>query len=69
VKNYSKWQESNVTDEPLKADFRKACDVALSNGLDLEQIYKDQDPEFFIKNDVKIGIAWHFVDDISDWVK
>ncbi|KAK2794195.1 hypothetical protein FQN50_009940 [Emmonsiellopsis sp. PD_5] len=69
VRRYSKWQESNVVDETLKADFRNACDIAIENGLDLEQVYKDQDPEFFIKNGVKIGIARRFVDDISDWAK
>jgi hypothetical protein len=69
VKEYTEWQQSNVTDEKLKADFQKACEVALENGLDLEQVYKDQDPDFFIKRGVKIGIARHFVDDISIWAK
>jgi hypothetical protein len=69
VKEYTEWQESNVTDGKLKADFRKACNVALENGLDLVQVYKDQDPDFFIKHGVKIGIARHFVDDISVWAK
>ncbi|KJF60892.1 uncharacterized protein CIMG_13306 [Coccidioides immitis RS] len=63
------WQESNVVDEILEADFQKACDVALANGLDLEQVYKYQDPEFFIEHGVKIGISRRFVNDISTWAK
>lgn len=27
----------------------------LENGLDLEQVYKDQDPKFFIERGIKIG--------------
>ncbi|OJD20431.1 hypothetical protein ACJ73_08236, partial [Blastomyces percursus] len=69
VKAYTQWQELNVTDDVLKEDFRKARDVALANGLDLEQVYNDQDPEFFIKNGIKIGIARCFVSDITEWVK
>lgn len=37
--------------------------------LSLEQVYNDQDPEFFIKNGVKIGISRRFVNDITEWVK
>ncbi|KAF7588282.1 hypothetical protein BBP40_005936 [Aspergillus hancockii] len=69
VKAYSKWQQSNVADGVLKESFQKACDVALENGLDLEQVYNDQDPDFFIKNGIKIGIARRFVSDITDWLK
>ncbi|KAJ5294901.1 hypothetical protein N7508_009722 [Penicillium antarcticum] len=32
-------------------------DVMLENGLDLEQAYKDQDPNLFIVKGMKIGIA------------
>lgn len=34
----------------LKADFRKACEVAIAHGLDLEQVYEDQNPDFFTQN-------------------
>jgi hypothetical protein len=33
------------------------------------QVNEDQDPEFFIKNGVKRGIARRFVRDIKYWVK
>jgi hypothetical protein len=69
VKEYSEWQVTNVTDHSLKAAFRQACDVMLENGLDLEQIFHDQDPEFFIGKGIKICIARRFVQDIQRWVE
>ncbi|KAJ5630925.1 uncharacterized protein N7484_011025 [Penicillium longicatenatum] len=68
VKEYSMWQMSNVTDGTLKASFRQVCDVMIENGLDLEQVYKDQDPNFFISKGIKIGIARQIVEDIRCWV-
>jgi hypothetical protein len=41
----------------------------LDNGLELEQVYKDQDPEFFIDKGIKMGVARRFVDDIRRWVE
>jgi hypothetical protein len=58
-----------VGDLAWKAGFQKACDVAMAHGLDLEQIYKDQDPSFFTSNGVMLGIARRFVSDIKYWVK
>jgi hypothetical protein len=69
VAEYSDWQQSQVNDEKLKAEFRKARDTALEDGLDLVQIHKDQDPGFFIKNGIKRGIARRFVGDINYWVE
>jgi len=66
---YSEWQQSRVVDEIRKADIQKACNLALDDGLDLEQIYEDQDPGFFIRKGVKRGVARHFVADIERWVK
>ena len=59
---------SNVTDDTLKAAFRQVCNM-IENGLDLEQVYKDQDPEFFIGKGIKMGIARRFVEDIRCWVE
>ncbi|KAK4936947.1 hypothetical protein LTR66_015270, partial [Elasticomyces elasticus] len=53
VAEYSDWQQTQVNDENLKAEFRKARDAALEDGLDLMQVHEDQDPQFFIKNGVK----------------
>ncbi|PYH40040.1 uncharacterized protein BP01DRAFT_378148 [Aspergillus saccharolyticus JOP 1030-1] len=69
VEEYSDWQQSQVRNEALKAEFRKARDAAFSEGLDLGQIFKDQDSAFFIKQGVKRGIARRFVTDIDYWVK
>ncbi|KAJ5737402.1 uncharacterized protein N7483_002527 [Penicillium malachiteum] len=57
IAEYSDWQQSQVNDDRLKEEFRKARDTALEDGLDLVQIHKDQDPGFFIKNGIKRGIA------------
>ena len=63
VKEYSEWQELNVTNDTLKAAFRQACDAILEDGLDLEQVNKDQDPEFFIGKGIKRDIPRRFVED------
>jgi hypothetical protein len=68
VFEYSEWHASKWNDEELKNDYRKACEVALKNGLDLEQIVNRPDPQFFIQREVRIGTAHRFVDDITEWV-
>lgn len=42
-------KQSKVHDEMLKIKFRKARDTILAEGLDLEQVHEDQDPDFLIK--------------------
>ncbi|KAK4031449.1 hypothetical protein C8A01DRAFT_21320 [Parachaetomium inaequale] len=69
VKRYSDWQCSQVGDEALKMEYRKAWEVTLADGLDLEQVYNDQDAGFYIEKGVKRGIARRFVSDIVTWVK
>lgn len=68
VAEYSDWQQSRVSSEALKDDIRKARDLVLANGLDLKQIHGDQDPDFFIKQGVKVGVARRFVCEITEWV-
>jgi hypothetical protein len=70
VRLYSEWQQSNVTDVSWKIDIQKACDVAIDDGLDLEQIYMDSNPDSFIKKGVmKRGVARRFVRDIPKFAK
>ncbi|EHA21861.1 hypothetical protein CBS115989_10927 [Aspergillus niger] len=69
VKEYSCWQQSRVDSHALKDDIEKACDLALTNGLDLRQIHEDKNPEFFINNGVKVGVARRFVNDIREWLE
>ena len=53
----------------LEVGFQKACDLTLADGLNLEQIREDQDPDLFIEKGVKRGIARRFVGDIDQWAK
>jgi uncharacterized protein YpbB len=50
MKEYSDWQQSQVNDETLKAEFQKAYELALTDGFDLEQIHEDQNLSFFIES-------------------
>ncbi|OJJ65576.1 hypothetical protein ASPBRDRAFT_201703 [Aspergillus brasiliensis CBS 101740] len=68
VQAYCDWQQSQVANESWKDGFRKACDVALGDGLDLDQIDELSDPEYFKNRGVKWGIARRFVRDIRYWV-
>jgi hypothetical protein len=69
VAAYSQWQQSNVIDEAQKVEYQKACDAALQEMLDLEQVYEDQDPDFFIGSGVKRGVARRFISDIGRWAE
>ena len=69
VKEYGEWLVSNVSDETLKAVFRQASDVTLSDGFDLEHVYKDRNAEFFVGKGIKPGIARSFVENIREWVE
>jgi hypothetical protein len=66
---YSESQQSNVVVEKLKEGFQKVCNVTLQDGLDLEQVYEDQDPSFFVRSGVKRGVARRFVSDIDGCAK
>lgn len=67
VQAYCDWQLSQVENELWKDEFRKACAVALEDGLDLDQINELSDPEYFKNRGVKWGIARRFVKDIKYW--
>jgi hypothetical protein len=66
---YSERQQSNVEDEALKDEFRKACAATLEDGLHLEQVYEDQDPGFFVQSVIKRGVARRFVSDVDGWAE
>ena len=38
VKRYCDWQCSQVGDEALKKENRRACDLTLADGLELDQV-------------------------------
>jgi hypothetical protein len=69
VEKYSDWQQSRVRREDQKDEIRKLCDIALDHGLDLQQLYDDQDPDFFTKQGIKVGIARRFIRDIGYWIE
>jgi hypothetical protein len=69
VREYSTWQQSRLREEALKAEVKKACEIALDDGLDLVQIDEDKNPEYFTKRGVKWGIARRFVKDIRFWAE
>lgn len=69
VEEYTNWHLSRVSAEVFKENIRKARDVTLENCLDLKQIYDHIDPDFFVKEGVKIGVARRFVSDITLWIK
>jgi hypothetical protein len=68
VQLYSNWQQSNFTREDPKADVQTACDTALNEGLDLEQIYTDQDYEFFVCKGVKRGVDRPVFRSLATWL-
>jgi hypothetical protein len=69
VERYSDWQQSRVGREDQKNEIRNVCNIVLDHGLDLQQIYDDQDSELFIKQGIKVGIARRFIRDIEYWVQ
>ena len=69
VEEYSNWQQSRVVREDQKGDIRNMCDMALEHGLDLQQLYDDQDHDFFISRGIKLGVARRFIRDIGYWVQ
>ena len=69
VRRYGEWQCAQVGDKSLKMEYRQACGLTLADGLDLEQIFEDQDPRFYIDRSVKIGIARRFVSDVETWTQ
>ncbi|KAI5465205.1 hypothetical protein BGZ63DRAFT_379600 [Mariannaea sp. PMI_226] len=64
---YCEWQCAGVDDPELKEDFRVAYRITLYEGFDLQQVYKDQNINLYVRQGVKPGIARSFVEDIKIW--
>ena len=70
VKAYCKWHELQVTDEKHKANWCNACNITLSNGLDLKLVEGDQEHvQFLIAQGVTKGTTQQFVHDIQEWTE
>jgi hypothetical protein len=69
VEDYCSWQQSKVKKPTLKVEYKKACDMIIEAGMDLELIHQDPNPEFLIERGIKRGIAQRVVGDIDEWVQ
>ncbi|KAG7420486.1 hypothetical protein Forpi1262_v016332 [Fusarium oxysporum f. sp. raphani] len=69
VNKYCIWHCSKNANNVWKMEYKKACDLTLAEGLDLEQIRLDQDAQFFIDKGVKKGIAKRWVSDVEVWFR
>lgn len=71
LQDYCDWQQSQVRSSSWKAEFQKATDYLVSNCIDLELLYdEDQDPHTLAKEArVKIGIARRYYRDIKSFAK
>ncbi|KAJ8147377.1 hypothetical protein LV157_008672, partial [Aspergillus fumigatus] len=68
VEEYANWHLSRVNSDSYKENIKKARDIALENCLDLGQI-RTENPEFFVKQGVKIGVARRFVSHTKLWLE
>ncbi|EXJ54303.1 hypothetical protein A1O7_09641 [Cladophialophora yegresii CBS 114405] len=60
LRDYDTWQQSRVRAPWLKAEFAKAFNVAVRNGLSLDLLYENPDPRIFIDQEVHEGVACYF---------
>jgi hypothetical protein len=67
VIEYTNWQKSRMRGQEWKNEMDRACKVALKYGLDLQLIYDNQNPQFFVDHGIGIGFAQVFVRDIKIW--
>jgi hypothetical protein len=69
VEKYSEWQMSRVKRDDLRKGVERIRDFALKDGLDLVQIHQDQDPDYFIRENIQSGVAKRFIREIPQWVE
>lgn len=69
VREYTAWHCSQVRSEMYKTEYQKAGDVTLAECLNLQQVYQDQDVEFYVIKGVKRAVARSYVSDVEVWVK
>jgi hypothetical protein len=68
LQKYTDWQLSRVTTDLFRDNTRKARDLSLEHGYDINQI-REMSAEFFIKRGVTQGVALRFFRDIPAWLK
>ncbi|OJJ65598.1 hypothetical protein ASPBRDRAFT_531819 [Aspergillus brasiliensis CBS 101740] len=69
VEEYTNWHLAKVSTENFKENIWRARDIVLDNCLDLGQLHNAKiGAEFFVKEGVKIGVAYRFVSDTGKWL-
>lgn len=68
MKAYWRWHCSKVGCHIQRQHYELACDLTLGRGDDLELIYEDQNPQFFIEQGVLEGVARRWVRDVKLFV-
>ena len=48
--------------------MKRATDIALAHGLDLKQIFLDNNPDFFTGEGVELGAARRYISFIPRWL-
>jgi len=70
MEEYTNWHLAKVSTNNFKDNIQKARDIVLDNCLDLGQLHNPRiGPDFFVKEGVKIGVAYRFVGDTKKWLK
>jgi hypothetical protein len=69
VKDYIQYLQGKVRSKPHKEQFEKAGNIVLDDFLDLDQVYQEQNPEFFTAREVELAPAIQFIKDIPAFVK
>jgi hypothetical protein len=64
VQDYVRHLQGTVRSKRHKAEYEKAGNIVLEDLLDLDQVYRDYKPGFFIARDVKKAPAEQFIRDI-----
>lgn len=71
IKRYCIWHCARVSSDVWKASLQKAATITFRQGLDLKDMYEDQDLDLFVKDakaGILHGIARSWVRDVKKWV-
>ncbi|KEF51031.1 uncharacterized protein A1O9_12915 [Exophiala aquamarina CBS 119918] len=69
VQDYVRYLQGTVRSQRHKAEYEKAGNIVLEDLLDLDQVFRDYKPDFFIARDVKKAPAEQFIRDIPAFVE
>ena len=69
VEHYCSWQQSRFKKATAKAEYKKACDWLIEEGMTLPLMLRDPNPKLLTDQGIKRGPAEHIMGDIDLWVK